>query len=166
MKHRRFLVKLKVWFLDQFQHEQISYVKHLGLKSQILTNQVHTLDRPLCVNVLVVCLVDGKCLVLLFQQFSFPDVGEEQLFLQVELVRKDIENVLHETGRLLVPAQIVVNGNLILGSGRVLGFDGAVVTQDVQTFLLFASFKQAVGGDNGVKHGALLAFGHFTLREL
>jgi len=91
VKKHEWLVELKARLLHELKHQQVCDIEDLSLKLEIKTDEVHALYRPLCMGLLLMGLVEGQSLILLLQQSSFSDIGIEQLFRQVSLVRKQAE---------------------------------------------------------------------------
>ena len=80
VQQNELFVKLKLGLLHQLEHEKVSDIEHLGFELQVETDEVHTLNGPLCVNFLLESLIKCKGLVLLLQQFAFSHIGVKQLF--------------------------------------------------------------------------------------
>lgn len=59
VKKHKLLVKSKVRLFHKLKHKQVSNVEYLGLKLEVEADQVHGLNCPLGVNVLLELLVKG-----------------------------------------------------------------------------------------------------------
>ena len=71
------LINVEVGLFHQFQKKQVGDIEYLGLEAQRQADQIHGLDGPLGVYVLLVHLVQVQSLVLLFEELAFTHVRKE-----------------------------------------------------------------------------------------
>lgn len=71
------LINVEVGLFHQFQKKQVCNIEYLSLEAQRQADQIHGLDGPLGVNVLLMHLVKMQTLVLLFEELAFANVRKE-----------------------------------------------------------------------------------------
>ena len=79
VKFDKLLIHGEVWLLHQLKEKQVCDIEDLGLKPQTETDEIHGLNCPLGVNILLVDLVEVQTLILLLQKLVFSNVCEEEL---------------------------------------------------------------------------------------
>ena len=59
VQENELLVKFESWLFHKFQHQEIGNIKHLSLELEVQADQVHALNSPLGVYLLLMGLVQG-----------------------------------------------------------------------------------------------------------
>ena len=67
-------VDCKLWLLHEFEKKKVRDVEDLGLELEGERDQVHALNSPLGIFVLLMGLIKVESLILLLKKFTLPNI--------------------------------------------------------------------------------------------
>ena len=142
------LINVEVGLLHQFQKKQVCNIEYLGLEAQRQADQIHGLDGPLGVYVLLMHLVKMQSLVLLFKELAFANVRKEQLLSQVGPVTVIWLNGFQELRCIFILSKCCEDEDEILDRVWLLLVHGLDFSHEVGTLLMFTKLHHTVSLDS------------------